>query len=310
MEKKILIAVDDSRHSINAVRYAVQMAGRVANLRFVLFHVQPIVSSFLQDEARKDARARKQLNQVVQANEAAANKTVAACRDEMINSGIDSDCIECVTRKRNIGFAKDIIEYALQKRYDAVVAGRRGLSRLEKLYAGSVTTNILEQSQVIPVWLVNGEVLQGDIVLAVDGSEACLRAVDHVSFILSGDSRMRLTLLHVTDIPGKDYQIATGGEPDPELAEIIARGDRACMEKFYPLALERFKTAGIDENRIRLETVKGRRRARKVILNFFEKGNFSTLVVGRRGINKAFFMGSISSYLTGKATRGALWIVP
>jgi nucleotide-binding universal stress UspA family protein len=310
MEKRILIAVDDSRHSKNALRYAVQMSTLVENLKCDLFHIQPMISSFLREEARRDGQARKQLNRLQQANEKAALELVGVCRDEMVGLGIAPEKIECLTRKRKLGFAKDIIEFAQKKRYDAIVAGRRGLSRLEKLYTGSVTANILEQAQVIPVWLVNGKTAAGDILVAIDGSEACLRVIDHVGFMLAKSPGARVTLLHVAGASGNRCQSGSGGDPDQELAEIIARGEKACIDLFCGQARKQFEEAGLPAERVKLEVVKGGRKAGKAILAFAEKKRFGTIVVGRRGIDKAFFMGSVSRYLVDKVTRGALWIVP
>lgn len=213
-------------------------------------------------------------------------------------------------KKRNLGYAKDILEYAQKERYDAIVVGRRGLSGLFKMDAGSVTTDILEQSQVIPVWLVDGEVASSEMLMAIDGSEASLRAVDHVSFILSGNSDVHLTLLHVTSNARNYCEIDLEEQPNPELEEIVARGDKACIDQFYPHAIKKFKDAGISEDRIKIETVKGSRRAGKTILDFAQKGNYGTVIIGRRGVNKSFFMGSVSRYLINKISNRALWIVP
>ncbi len=310
MKKKIMLAVDNSRPSKNAIRYAVQMSSNVNDLHFVLFHAQPGVSLFLQEEAQKSGKAKKQLDRVLQKNDAAARKLLEGYKDEMVEMGIPSDHIECVTKKRNLGFAKDILEFGQEGQYDAIVVGRRGLSRLAELYAGSVTTNILEQSQVIPVWLIDGEAKSGKILLAIDGSDACMRAVDHVSFVLSNNPEANLTLLHIVGDAQKYSEIDFDDEPNPELEEIIARGDTACITQFYPHAAKKFEDAGISKDRVKLEIIKGKRRIGKAILDFAQKGKYSTVVVGRRGIDKAFFMGSASRYAINKVSDGALWIVP
>lgn len=235
---------------------------------------------------------------------------VEARREEMVGQGIPPDMIKCLTRKRNLGFAKDIIEFAQEKRYDAIMAGRRGLSRLEKLYTGSVTANILEQSRVIPVCLVNGPAAAGDILVAIDGSEACLRVIDYVGFILSKSATARVTLVHVAGASGNRSEGSLGEEPDQALAEIIARGEKACMDLFYSQTREHFEKAGLPKERVKLEIVKGGRKAGKTIMAFAEKKKSGTIIVGRRGIDKAFFMGSVSRYLIDKVTSGALWIVP
>jgi nucleotide-binding universal stress UspA family protein len=231
-------------------------------------------------------------------------------QSDMIGRGIASDRIEGVTQERRLGFAKDIIEFAQQGKYDAIVVGRRGLSGIAKLYAGSVTANILEQSQVIPVWLVDGEAGAGEILVAVDGSEASLRVVDHVSFMMSADSETRMTLLHVAGNTRNTCEIEMEDPPDTELEDIIVRGDKACIDQFYARALEKFKQAGITGERVRFETIEGRRRIGKAVMDFAEKGDYHTLVVGRRGMNRSFFMGSVSRYMINNLSDGALWVVP
>ena len=310
MQKKILQAVDNTRPSQRAIHYAVQLSSVVNKLHYVLIHIQPMISFFLQEEASKSASAKRQLDKVLKKNDLFARKLLDDCRDEMENKGIASDRIECIIKKRNLGYAKDIIDYAQKERYDAIVVGRRGLSGLFKMDAGSVTTDILEQSQVIPVWLVDGEVASSEMLMAIDGSEDSLRAVDHVSFILSGNSDVHLTLLHVTSNARNYCEIDLEEQPNPELEEIVARGDKACIDQFYPHAIKKFKDAGISENRIKIETVKGSRRAGKTILDFAQKGNYGTVIIGRRGVNKSFFMGSVSRYLINKISNRALWIVP
>ena len=64
MDKKILLAVDNTRPSRRAVRYAVQMSTKIPDLYFVLLHVQPMLSHFLKEEARTSVSARRQLEKL------------------------------------------------------------------------------------------------------------------------------------------------------------------------------------------------------------------------------------------------------
>jgi hypothetical protein len=74
--------------------------------------------------------------------------------------------------------------------------------------------------------------------------------------------------------------------------------------------MKKFEDAGISKDQIRIETVQGNRRIGKAIMDFAQKGNYTTVVVGRRGVNKSFFMGSASRYMINKISNGALWVVP
>jgi len=58
-----------------------------------------------------------------------------------------------------------------------------------------------------------------------------------------------------------------------------------------------------------MKTVKGGRRAGKDILVYALKGNCGTVIIGRRGVSNAFFMGSVSRYIINRVSNRALWIV-
>ena len=310
MQKKILVPVDDSRHSKHAVQYAVQVSEFVPDLHYVLFHVQPMISLFLMDEAKKNLKTKMELDKLQQRNEKSARRLLEDLKAEMVQAGIDSERIETATRQRRIGLAKDILEYSQENRYDAIVIGRRGLTRLQEMVMGSASANIIEHSQVVPVWLVDGDVAGKKLMVAVDGSEASLRAIDHVSFMLSGKPDVSLTLFHVAS-GARDYcEVDFDEEPGEDLEEIVARGDKACIDQFYTHALQRFKNSGISENQLELTSVKSSGNAGKTILDFAQKEGFSTLVIGRRGIQKAFFMGRVSRYIIGRVANRAVWLVP
>ncbi|MBW1894307.1 MAG: universal stress protein [Deltaproteobacteria bacterium] len=306
MEKKILLAVDDSRHSRNTIHYAVNVSSFVKNLHYVLFNVQPMISLFLKEEAQKGLPAQSKLESVVKKNTESALALLEKYKDEMVRMGIESDRIETVTRTRRLGLGKDIIDFGQDQNLDAIVVGRRGLSRLQEMYVGSVTSNVLEHSRVIPVWLVDGDITSTEILVAIDGSESSLSAIDHVSFMVSNNPEAHLTLLHVTS-DTRNFNLDK--EPNPELEQIVARGDKACIEQFYPHAKQKFKDVGISEGQVEMKTVKGGRRAGKTILDYALKGNYGTVIVGRRGVNKAFFMGSVSRYIINRISNRALWIV-
>ena len=309
MNRKILLAVDNTRPSKLALEYAVQLSTMIPDLHFSLLHIQPMISLFLIEEARTSALARKKMEKISNTN-ARFGQSYWMNTESTWCQGYCPRSHRPETQARKLGFSKDIIEFAQQGPYDAIVVGRRGLSGLARLYAGSVTGDILEQSQVIPVWLVDGEAGAGEILVAVDGSEASLRVVDHISFMMSGDSTMRATLVHVASNARNSCAIDMEEHPDAELDDIIVRGDKACIDQFYSRVLEKFKQAGIEPERVRFETIQGRGRVGRAIMDYAEKGDYRTLVVGRRGIDRSFFMGSVSRYMINNLSNGALWLIP
>jgi nucleotide-binding universal stress UspA family protein len=309
MDKKILLAVDDSLQSKDAVKYAVAISSAVKDLHYVLFHVQPMISLYLLDEAQQSPQARAELDKVNKKNDASARKILEQYQNNMVRMGIAEDRTEIVTQPRTLGLAKDIIDFGHVGRYDAIVVGRRRMTRLQEVFMGSVSSTLLEHSQFIPVWLVDGEVSPDRIMVAVDGSESSLRAVDHISFMLMGNPNVEVTFLHVMSNAREFYEESLDEEPSAELEDLVTSGDKKRIDQFYSTAVKKFKDAGLSESQIDTQTVEGRRRPGKVIIETAEKGNFGTVVIGRRGINKAFFTGSVSHYVINKASGCALWVV-
>jgi nucleotide-binding universal stress UspA family protein len=227
----------------------------------------------------------------------------------MIKMGVDEKCVDLVTQPKTMGTAKDILHYGKQSLCDAIVVARRGVGRLEEAFIGSVTNSVLEHSSVIPVWAVGGKVKSTKIMVAIDGSESALDAVDHISFMIGENPDAEITLLHVTPRL-RDYCTIEFDEEGEIVEDVIAQGDKRCVDSFYVHAQQKFKENGVKESRIDIKEVKSTINVGKAIVDEAEKGNYGTVVVGRRGINKSFFLGSVSRYVFAAASNCAVWLVP
>jgi nucleotide-binding universal stress UspA family protein len=309
MKKKVLIAVDGSVQCRSCIQYAMNVASDVDRLHYTLLHVQRPISHYLIEEAKRHPEKKRELDLVFQKNTEAAFHLLDKLKTFMIDSGVSPDHIEVVTHPRVNGTARDIITAAEHGRFDAIVIGRRGISRLQEAFSGSVTSNLIEHSRVIPLWIVDGEVPSDRIMIAVDGSESSLRAVDHLCFMLTGNQRIVVTLFHVTQRFGDYCQINLDSTAEADLDEILVEGDRRCIDNFMGLARKRFQEAGLSEAQIRLKMVERRFNPGKAIVEEMEKEKHGTLVIGRSGIDRAFFMGSVSRYVLNKANNCALWVV-
>ncbi len=310
MEKKILIAVDKSKHSKNAVIYTVQMASTIKNLKYVLFHVEPMVSLYLTDEARRNVTARKELERVLKKNHEAAVELLEGYKAEMVRRGIDPDHIETHSVRRKLGVVIDILSEAREKRYTAVVVARRGISHLEGVVMGSVSAKLAEHSSTIPVWIVDGRARSANILVAMDGSEHSLRALEHVVSVTHDNPEARFTIYHVMrkdrDYAGLEFEIPTS----PELEKVLARTNRHFVDEFHERAEQMLSEAGISRDRIEVRVAERKRNPGKAILEKIKSGHFGTVVLGRSGMSKSFFMGSVSNYVTRRATDCAVWLVP
>jgi len=308
--KKIMIAVDDSLHSKNAVRYAARISVWVKNMSYVLFHVQPMLSQYLEDEARTNFKSRNQLNQIKAKNIEASHRLLEQYKSQMVQTGIEESQIQIVTQPKNLGIAKDIIEYALKGRYDALVLGRRGISGLVGFFMGSVSSSIVQNSKVTPVWMIDGNVTPAKILVPIDGSEYSLRAINHLAFIVSDNSDLNLTFLHVTPKLKNFCEIDFEIKEADAFEDLIIKGNQNCIDNFYDLALKKLKEFGIKEDQIEIKTVTQPLSIGAPIVDEVQTGNFDTIVMGRSGINKRFFTGSVTNYVLNNISNAAIWIVP
>jgi nucleotide-binding universal stress UspA family protein len=308
VDRKILLVVDGSIHSTYSISYAVRICSVVRELTYTLFYVQPTISQFLLDEAETDLKAKAELEKGILKNAEFARGILEKHKARMVGMGVAEKRIETATQKKVLGICKDILDCAQQGLYDAILVGRRGLSRIQKTFMGSTTAKLVEHSRVIPVWVVDGDVTSVKVMLAVDGSEASLRAVDHLTFMLGGNQNIKVTLFHV--VPTfSDHCVINFDEKESDVGQIIARGARRCIDHFYAHALHKFKVAGLKENQIELKVVKRGVNVGKAILDHARQGNYGTVVLGRRGVNNAFFMGSVSKYVLDKISGRAVWVV-
>ena len=308
--KKIMIAVDDSVHSKNAVYYASRISVWVKNMNYVLFHVQPMLSQYLEDEARKDFKSLNQLNRIKAKNIEASHHLLEQYKSQMVQTGIEESQIQIVTHPANLGIAKDILEYALKGQYDAIVLGRRGISGLIEYYMGSVSSNIVQNSRVTPIWIVGSNVIPAKILVPIDGSEHSLRAIDHLTYIVSDHSDISLTFLHVQPKLKDFCKIDFETKEADAFENLIITGNKNCVDNFYALALKKLKEFGITKDRIEIKTVTSFLSIGCPIVDEVKTRNFDTVVMGRSGINNSFFTGSVTNYVLNNISNAAIWIVP
>jgi nucleotide-binding universal stress UspA family protein len=310
MEKKILLVVDDSKSSKNAIQYVVNMSSWITELSCVLFHVQPHISQFLLDEAKADIKSQMALEKLKEKNAKAAMSFLEKYKADMVGMGIPEERIQIKTQARKIGLAKDIIELAQEKRYDAIVLGRRGLSRLEEIFSESLTRKLADHSQVVPVWIIDGKVSSKRVLAAVDGSEGSLKAIDYAAFMFRNSPLSKLTLLHVKP-KLRDYcEIDFHTKDDDDLESLVAEGNKRCLDRFMAVVTQKFSEAGISKDQVEIKEIESLLNVGDVIVEQAQKGGYGTVVVGRRGADRSFFMGSISNYVIQKMEKCAIWLVP
>lgn len=316
MQRQVMIAVDEWPASRQTVEYVGRMYDLVHELHVVLFHVQPPVPPVLAEESGRDAHMLRRLKALKVKLATQAAQVLGQAREYLVKQGVPEDHVVLKPQPRRIGLARDIMFEAEHGAYDAVVLGRRGLSRTTEFFMGGVTSKVLMHGDKAPMWLVDHALKEFNhrFLVAVDGSENSLRAVDHVAFMLRADSDARVTLLHVAPRLQNVCPVDFGEKPDEDLKDIEVIFDQEearCMADFEPKMYQVLKDGGFAEDRIEMKTVEKAAGVARAVVAEAKNGNYSTIVIGRRGKTaaKEFFMGSISQRILHRAEGRAVWVV-
>jgi nucleotide-binding universal stress UspA family protein len=307
MNHNLLVAVDGSPPSEQAVRYGISLGLKIPIVTFTLCHIEPPFLSRGEADTPPHGAGRRDGDHKADSGPGPED-ILGDCHRLMTAAGIPSDRIDIHRVEHRQGTAKDLLTVAQQRRCAAILIGRRRISRLKSVFMGSVTAGLLESGGMLPIWVVEGSVVFRSILLAVDGSENSLRATEHLSSMLAGAPDITITLFHVSprfadscplDVSGKDSPLATLGQ----------RGSKHCIDNFHQKAMDRFLSAGLTSDRIALKTANALLSPGKAILAQAEAGNHDTIIIGRRGLSRSFFAGSVSRYVTGRASGQAIWVV-
>jgi nucleotide-binding universal stress UspA family protein len=313
MEKKILIAVDGSKASDRAVDYVGLMEGAmVKDLKVVLYNAMAPVPPFMRKEGQSDTSTYRRVAELERRNRKAAQEVLGAARQRLVDHGLTEENIVLKAVPRASGAARDILFEAEHGLYDALVMGRRGLGKAQELFLGSVTNKIVQHAEKLPIWVVGGRVNSLKVLCAVDGSEGALRSVDHMAFMLGHNPECHVTLFHVgaslANYCPLNFEVEEA-DLHKEIEGDIMTTDAECMDDFYVRAIKVLMEGGLERDQIDTKSKEGGMSVAAAIADEAKAGDFGTVVLGRRGQNRSFFLGHVSDKVLNKCDDAAVWIV-
>jgi nucleotide-binding universal stress UspA family protein len=145
-----------------------------------------------------------------------------------------------------------------------------------------------------------------NILIAVDEMESSLRAVEYVGQITRSVDNVSICLVHIYPEPPPDFHLKGGRLEDYQSQHI----DRA--EHIFDRCLEILVGTGIKREAIYCTTHMAEHKTiSDTLLEVRRKGDFGTVVTGKRGVSKAeeFLFGSISNALARRCNDFTTWIV-
>jgi nucleotide-binding universal stress UspA family protein len=148
------------------------------------------------------------------------------------------------------------------------------------------------------------------MLLAVDGSENCRRAVDYVGTFAAATGA-EVTLFSVVrdfKLQLLDVWTPRGEEIEMKLLEEVERDIRSMFDSYR----KRLEQAGVKGTRISIKhKLRSQTRAGD-ILEEASKGNYGALIIGRRGLSaiQELPLGQVATKVLHRAKGTAVWIVP
>ena len=308
--RKILVAVDGSSHSLNAVRYVAQNCGP-AGLSVNLMYVMPTTPETFWD-LEKDAFFMQKMKSRYAQWKREAKKVAQGFLDDaknvLVKANFQEEQVGVIYQERKVGIARDVAEEATRG-YDAVVVGRRGLSKVEDLFLGSVSHKIVERIADTPVWVIGGDIRSNKMLLAVDASENSRKAVDYVGTFASG-TEVELTLYYVVRSFGLGF-LEDFSMREEDIEDFVEEAE-SNVQRMFRSYRKRLEKAGVEPARISTKhTLQSHSRADDIVRQA-KKGGYGTIVLGRRGLSKVreFLMGRVTNKVLDRAEGFAVWIVP
>lgn len=156
MDKKVLVAIDDSENAMRAVEF-------IANLfttdnKITLFNViqdtaalcemnSPELTPYFKSQQSSFCTLEEKKKELV-------NQALQKAREILMDTGFDENNITIKSEIKKSGVARDIVKEA-QSGYNVIVLGRRGMSGIKDFILGSISQKVFHSAKNISVLFVN-----------------------------------------------------------------------------------------------------------------------------------------------------------
>jgi nucleotide-binding universal stress UspA family protein len=260
------------------------------------------------EAAKSDPKVNGALKQVIEHNTLKSNEILDQSKQLLMEQGINERCIDTLSQSRIEGLAKDLIELAHKEKYDAIVAGRKGLARFQEIFMGTTTAKLMEYSGDIPVWIVDGDIRPQRFLIAVNLDATAAHIIDYLCRMCRNMDDVHLTFYHVVD----NFKLSDVSPSIAEAAEIdalIENYKNQAIERFWSDATRRLTDAGLRADQLEIKTPRRSAKIGRMIIAETEQHQYDTVVLGRSGSDKIFYFGNVARYVSERLEALALWMI-
>jgi nucleotide-binding universal stress UspA family protein len=146
---RVLVGVDGSEHSLNAVRYLAAVLGGSSNCKVHIIAVH--IPTVMEDPGRVEEVKRRDIERRVALEEHLLKVHRILVEARLAQENLSTELIET---DGSIGVGQVLMNVQREGGYGTVVVGRRGLSKAEEFLFGSVSNTVVHQATDCCVWVV------------------------------------------------------------------------------------------------------------------------------------------------------------
>jgi len=288
MARKLLIGVDDSQNSLEALR---NLGGlfQGTDIHLELFHAVPESALIYPGELSTLSGTPSDWKKIQQRQ---ARAVLDQAVSLLVGMGYKRSRLGQKSVLQSVNAAQDILAACEQGGFAAIVLARKGRSAAKRFLLGSTTTMVCQYSEKQPVWVMGTRPLQPPrLLVALDESDYAGRIISYVSAYFAGLPGIQITLFYV--MPAKppgywDDGHILGEAERAERQKLVARWRAAHEEKtdaIFLKAKQALAGGGAPEHAIVLKRQTLVRGIALDLLAEASRGDYNTLVFGRRGLS-------------------------
>lgn len=309
-EKPIVIPVDDSQNSLNAMKHLAFLFNARSGLKFVFIHIIPTLPPDFLEELGQDRDALSRLKALEENNLRAAEELLDNARQGFLQMGFSPGALETVCRIKKAGIARDICNYSNEIKAGAICIGTPARNRITAFFFGEISSKLQDFCRDRPVWLVKKPSLSRNILVAVDNSKNALRAVMHAGAMLS-TTDCAITLLHVKRNLNR-YLTPEVIAGYPDFQRLWHKSSGRSAAPFMEKAEKILRRKGFDSERLTIRNIEAGNGVAGKIIHMAEGISASMIFMGRRGYSDVaeYAMGSVARKVVDRMPRGTVCLVP
>lgn len=157
MGKKILLALDNSKNSLRAVKYVADSVKPTATVTMFSVLPDPTAACELDGPSlipifKENVRT---FCTIEDAKKSAVEGFMEEAKKTLVNAGFSPKNVSIRIRKKKVGIARDIVKEAQLGKYDTLVIGRRGLSAIQQFMLGSISNKVINLAKNISIIIVD-----------------------------------------------------------------------------------------------------------------------------------------------------------